>query len=514
VPTFSPASSLSPSELEHFAHCANLRVGLTASARQAITRSHAVLRRLRERGTPIYGSTTGFGPFVTFKSGGADSAEHAIGLLEHLGAGAGEPAPREVVRAAMVVRVLTVARGYSGINPSVVTAYLDLVNSGATPVVPSIGSLGASGDLIPLAHIARPLVGRGLVTMAGKRLTGRRFLLRHKKAPARLEPRDALALVNGTSFSTAYAALSLAKAWRLLLAAERLTAFAYVTLRCNDQALHPMLHQARGQRGQEDSAAAIRAEIKRLGGYRLDPSRPLQEIYSLRCAPQVLGACRAQLTHAEGLVHAEINGVDDNPLIIPPDAAHPDGQAVHGGNFHAQQVAFAADAINAALTQVAILADRQIDLLANPQQNGGAPLLLARHPGRQSGLSGAQITSTAIVSEMRGRCQQHATSSIPTNGGNQDIVPMAATAGRAAYAQTDHLASILAVLAIALLQLNHLRRVDAAPGKPAYRQPDLPAFKPLDADRALHDDIARFAGHFLNLPLGTTNLKKINHELY
>lgn len=483
-------------------------MGLTASARQAITRSHAVLRRLRERGTPIYGSTTGFGPFVTFKSGGADSAEHAIGLLEHLGAGAGEPAPREVVRAAMVVRVLTVARGYSGINPSVVSAYLDLVNSGATPVVPSIGSLGASGDLIPLAHIARPLVGRGLVTMAGKRLTGRRFLLRHKKAPARLEPRDALALVNGTSFSTAYAALSLAKAWRLLLAAERLSAFAYVTLRCNDQALHPMLHQARGQRGQEDSAAAIRAEIKRLGGYRLDPSRPLQEIYSLRCAPQVLGACRAQLTHAEGLVHAEINGVDDNPLIIPPDAAHPDGQAVHGGNFHAQQVAFAADAINAALTQVAILADRQIDLLANPHQNGGAPLLLARHPGRQSGLSGAQITSTAIVSEMRGRCQQHATSSIPTNGGNQDIVPMAATAGRAAYAQTDHLASILAVLAIALLQLNHLRRVDAAPGEPAYRQPDLPAFKPLDADRALHDDIARFAGHFLNLPVSTSNVGK------
>ena len=508
MPTFSPASRLSSSELESFANGSNLRVGLTSSARQAIKRSHAVLRGLRERGTPIYGSTTGFGPFVTFESGGADSSEHAAGLLEHLGAGAGEPAPREVVRAAMVVRVLTVARGYSGINPSVVSAYLDLVNSGATPVVPSIGSLGASGDLIPLAHIARPLIGRGLLTMAGKRITGRRFLLRRKKSPVRLEPRDALALVNGTSFSTAYAALSLAKAWRLLLAAERLTAFAYVTLRCNDQALHPELHKARGQRGQEDSAAAIRAEIKRLGGYRLDPSRPLQEIYSLRCAPQVLGACRAQLTHAEGLIHAEINGVDDNPLIIPPDADHPDGQAVHGGNFHAQQVAFAADAINAALTQVAILVDRQIDLLANPHQNGGAPLLLARHPGRQSGLAGAQITSTAIVSEMRGRCQQHATSSIPTNGGNQDIVSMAATAGRAAYAQTDHLASVLAVLAIALLQLNHLRRVKVAPGEPATDLPDLPPFKPLDADRALHDDIARFAGHFLHLPVSTTNVRK------
>ncbi len=505
MPTFSPDSSLSPLELERFAHCTNLQVGLTSAARQAIKRSHAVLRRLRERGAPIYGSTTGFGPFVTFESGGANSAEHAIGLLEHLGAGAGEPAPRAVVRAAMLVRVLTVARGYSGINPSVVSAYLDLVNSGATPVVPSIGSLGASGDLIPLAHLARPLVGRGLLTMAGKRITAQRFLFQRKQAPARLEPRDALALINGTSFSTAYAALSLAKGWRLLLAAEHLTAFAYVTLRCNDQALHPLLHQARGQRGQEDSATAMREEIKRLGGYKRDPSRPLQEIYSLRCAPQVLGACRAQLTHAEALIHAEINGVDDNPLIIPPDADHPDGQAVHGGNFHAQQVAFASDAINAALTQVAILADRQIDLLANPQQNGGAPLLLARHPGRQSGLAGAQITSTAIVSEMRGRCQQHATSSIPTNVGNQDIVPMAATAGRAAYAQTDHLASVLAVLAIALLQLNHLRRVDAAPGEPASSMPDLPPFKPLDSDRALHDDIARFASHFLNLPAPKTS---------
>ena len=144
MPTFSPDSSLSPLELERFAHCTNLQVGLTSAARQAIKRSHAVLRRLRERGAPIYGSTTGFGPFVTFESGGANSAEHAIGLLEHLGAGAGEPAPRAVVRAAMLVRVLTVARGYSGINPSVVSAYLDLVNSGATPVVPSIGSLAVS----------------------------------------------------------------------------------------------------------------------------------------------------------------------------------------------------------------------------------------------------------------------------------------------------------------------------------------------------------------------------------
>ncbi len=498
--TLNPDSSLLPVDLERFARESKHQVAFGVEARSVVARSHQVFCKLRDRAEPLYGSTTGFGPFVTFDSGadGASSGEHAIGLLEHLGAGFGAPAPTEVVRAAMFIRLLTICRGYSGISPGVVEAYLSLLNSGAVPVVPSIGSLGASGDLIPLAHIARPLVGRGHVAFNGAILSGETFLAQSQSVAVQLEPRDALALVNGTSFSTAYAALALTRAWRLLISAERLCALLFVTLRCNPQALDPVLHQVRGHSGQSESAAAIRAEIARLGGYTLDSSRPLQEIYSVRCAPQVLGACRAQLTHAEFLINAEINGVDDNPLILPGDATCPEGRAVHGGNFFAQQIAFAADAINAALTQVAVLVDRQIDLLANPHQNGGAPLLLAREPGRQSGLAGAQLTATALVSEMRGRCQQHATGSIPSNCGNQDIVPMAATAARAAYDQTEHLSGVLAVLALALLQLNHLRREGVAPGEAAAHLPSLPEFVPLDADRALHGTIGQFSNFFLH----------------
>jgi histidine ammonia-lyase/tyrosine ammonia-lyase len=494
----SPESRLSFAKVESFANQTGIEIALSESAQVALADNHRVFCRLRDSGTPIYGITTGFGPFVSHTSGGGSGQEHAIGLLEHLGAGAGDPAPACVVKAAMLLRLQTFARAQSGINPEVAFALLRMLNLDAIPVVPSIGSLGASGDLVPLAHIARPLLGRGTVSFCGKILSGEEYLVMSGTAAVSMEPRDALALVNGTSFSTAYALHALARAWRLLQTSERLTALLFASLRCSTQPLHPALHLARGHTGQINSASAIRDEIAKLGGYSVDPSRPLQEIYSLRCAPQVLGACRSQLAYAQSIIDEEIHGVDDNPLILDPDAEHPLGQAVHGGNFHAQQVAFAADAINAALTQIGILAERQIDLIGNPQQNGGAPMLLARYPGRQSGLAGAQLTATALVSEMRGRCFNHATSSVPSNCGNQDIVPMAATAGRAAFAQTDHLSSILGIMALSIIQLDHLRKEGAAPGMPFAELPDFPEFTPLNEDRALHDVIARFARHFLN----------------
>lgn len=497
--TLSPDSRLSFAEVEAFANQSGTQVALSDTCETALAENHRVFCGLRDSGASIYGTTTGFGPFVGYNSGGSASGEHAIGLLEHLGAGAGDPAPANVVKAAVLIRIQTIARARSGINPKVAAAMLQLLNSGAIPWVPSIGSLGASGDLVPLAHIARPLVGRGSLFFRGKIISAQDYLAMTQSSAVDLEPRDALALVNGTSFSTAYAVHALARAWRLLLAAERLTALLFTSLRCSVQAIHPELHSARGHVGQMESAAAIRDEISKLGGYVFDPSRPLQEIYSVRCAPQVLGACRSQFSYAQMIIDTEINGVDDNPLILGPDKDHPFGQAVHGGNFHAQQVAFAADAVNAALTQIGILTERQIDLLANPQQNGGAPLLLARRPGSQSGLAGAQLTATALVSEMRGRCLHHATSSVPSNCGNQDIVPMAATAARAAFAQTEHLASILGVLALSIVQLDHLRREGVAPGQPLSELPDFPEFAPLNEDRALHGSIASFAQHFLNV---------------
>jgi histidine ammonia-lyase/tyrosine ammonia-lyase len=308
--------------------------------------------------------------------------------------------------------------------------------------------------------------------------------------PVTLSRRDALALVNGTSFLAAYAGLAVARAGRLIERAEALTAWLFALLGCGAESLDPRLHNAKGHAGPRISAAAMRDEAMRLG-YKRDPSRPLQEIYSIRCAPQILGACRDQLIYARRSIEDEMNGISDNPLIVD------EPRALHGGNFHAQHVAFAADALNAALTQAAVLAERQTDALLNSRVNGGGPPLLAARPGPNSGLAGAQLTATALVAEMRLRAQAIATFSIPTNGGNQDVVPMAALAARSAYAQTGNLARVLAILGMALAQLSALRLEGIAPGRHVSPPPWMPPFKPLLEDRAVKGDIGRIARTWL-----------------
>jgi tyrosine ammonia-lyase len=238
--------------------------------------------------------------------------------------------------------------------------------------------------------------------------------------------------------------------------------------------------------------ATAKCSKYRSGGPFEDTGRPLQEIYSLRCAPQVLGACRENLDHARRLVEVEINGVSDNPLFF-------EGPAVaHGGNFHGQQIAFAADALNAALVQVAVLAERQLDALVSPGvTNGHAPLLLAWEPGPHSGLAGAQLTATALVAEMRAHGGPAATLSIPTNGGNQDVVSMGTLAARLAYAQTERLAGVLGILALALTQYAHLQAHGKAPGAPTPPIEGLPEIAGLNEDRPLRDDIARLSTYLL-----------------
>ena len=438
----------------------------TESATPRIAESHTNFMRHTATGIPIYGTNTGFGPHVVTQTSGGEAQGAA--LIAHLGAGFGSAAPNAVVRATMLLRLHTVGQGYSGASPNAVTAYRDLLHSGVFIAVPETGSVGASGDLVPLSHIAR-------VLMESLPLSGR----------------DALALVNGTSFTTAYAALAVARTTRLLTIAETLTGWLYRLLGARPDALGETLNTLRGHPAQAESAANIRREAERFGANYADDSRPLQEVYSIRCAPQVLGAIRTQIAYARSVIEAEINGVDDNPVITETGV-------LHGGNFHAQAVAFAADALNAAVTQIAVLAERQIALLCTPSQhNDFAPLLLAFEPGRDSGLAGAQITATALVAEMRGSCQCYAVSSIPTNADNQDVVPMATLAAQAAYRQIARLSGVLAVLHIALCQLDFLRHEHKATGKASPAPPHFPAWQPLRADRALYDDIRRVAETFL-----------------
>jgi len=391
----------------------------------------------------------------------------------------------------MIARAQAVAQGHSGLAPDVFIQYLRVLQRGIVPAVPTIGSVGASGDLIPLAHIARVLTGEGRVLDDGVARPAAPALNAAGLSVTDLSGRDALALVNGTSFMTAYAALALARTQRLLQRAEALTAWIYQALGATTQPLDPRLHQARGHRGQRESAAAIRAALNDLGGTP-EAGRHLQEIYSIRCAPQIVGACRDQVNYVRRMVETELNGVNDNPVFCPASDAGP-ARALHGGNFQGQQIAFAADALNAALTQTALLAERQLDALLTPSVNGGAPLLLAWTPGATSGLAGAQITATALAAEMRTATQAHGVSSIPTNGGNQDIVSMGTLAARRAYEQTSRLAHILATLGLALAQLHALRAGGHADGPESPPPAWMPPFEPIVDDRPLRAEVEQLA---------------------
>lgn len=493
----SPTLSLGPDEhltseaLERAAHDPETCVHLTSAAETALSSARAALTEVRDEGEPVYGVTTGFGPLHEYTADAHDPTDHGNGLLAHLGTGSGDLADPAVVRAMMTARLQALVQGHSAIRPATVEGVVAIWEANLIPAVPEIGSLGASGDLTPLAHVARACTGRGrMLDDDGTPVDARAALDHAGVAPLSLDARDALALVNGTSFMTGTAGLAVARGKRLLQRAEALTGWAYRLLGCSLEALDPRLHEARGQAGQVESAAAIRSEATRDGPAERD-ERPLQEVYSLRCAPQVLGAARDQLEYVRTLVERELNGVNDNPVMDPEAPA-----ALHGGNFQGQQVAFAADALNEALTQVGVLAERQIDLLLSPDQNGGAPPLLAWDPGPTSGLAGAQLTATALVAELRQNAQMAGTSSIPTNDDNQDIVSMGALAARTAHEQTDHLAPILAVLGLALSQLTHLRAEGRADG-PAPPPPDwMPPFEPVVEDRALRQEIEQVAGQW------------------
>lgn len=498
-----PDTCLSAENVERWAESAYPDARLSQTARIAMDASVKRLEVLRECETPMYGVTTGFGPFVRFDSAEGGSENHGAGLIAHLGAGWGPDAPPVVVWAAQLIRAQSLAQGYSGVAPALLEAYLELPRRGIAACVPQIGSVGASGDLIPLAHIARVLTGDGAVYLAGERVAAQTALVQTGLAPRALSGREALSLTNGTSFLTAYAALAISRSARLLRRAEQITGWAYRLLGARSAALDARLHRARGHKGQAQSARNIRLEAARFGPEWEDATRPLQEIYSLRCAPQVLGACRENLDFARRLVECEINGVSDNPLLVPGPSDDAPPECLHGGNFHGQQVAFASDALNAALTQAAVLAERQIDLLVTPgTTNEHAPLLLSWEPGPYSGVAGAQITATALVAEMRAHAQPHATFSIPTNAGNQDVVSMGTLAARQAFEQTERFAAVLSVLALTLAQLDFLRRESRASGRPSPVPPGLlppNGFTGLRADRPLQSDIAHIAGHLLRV---------------
>ena len=433
----------------------------------------------------VYGSTTGFGALVGY-AGRPDLRDQADNTLAHLGAGHGPDLDPALVRATLLIRARSLAQGASGVSPHVVDALAAMLGTGFAPAVPRYGSVGASGDLIPLGAAAQALRGRGHAYLDGLRLPAAEALERAGLTPLPLDGRDALALVNGTSLTTAALALALSGARAAHRAAQRLTCLLADLLGCDPQFLDERLIRRFHHPGAVDVAAAMRAALV---GATPSGTRALQEPYSIRCSPQLLGAAEDALRYIDGVVAADLAGVSDNPLFFPADDA-----VVHGGNFFGQPAAFAADLLTAVLAQVGNLAERQLDLLVDPARNGGLPPMLAAGPGRQHGLQGVQLAATALVAEIRRDAMPAGMQSLPTNLHNQDVVPFGTQAALRALDQVALLRLICGSLALGLRQAVHVgARRPAGAGTAALLRELEQAIPPIDPDRPLEADVRRAA---------------------
>ncbi|NUT90722.1 MAG: aromatic amino acid lyase [Saccharothrix sp.] len=455
-------------------------VGPTVRAR--VDRGRKYLRAvLADDERPVYGAKTGFGALVGF-AGRADEADQCDNTLAHLGAGQGPDLPAGIVRASLLVRAWSLAQGVSGVSGHVVDGLAAMFATTFVPAVPRYGSVGASGDLIPLAYATQALRGRGHAYVDGERLPADEALRRTGLSPLSLDGRDALALVNGTSVTTAATTLALDHVRASHRAIQDLTCLLVDVLGADPGFLDPRLIAAYRHAGAVAVADHMRGV---LAGTEPSGTRPLQEPYSIRCSPQLLGAAEDALRYVDGVVAADLAGVSDNPLFFPDDDL-----VAHGGNFFGQPAAFAADVLAMVTATLGNLAERQLDLLVDPVRNTGLPPMLAAGPGRQHGLQGVQLATTALVAEIRRAATPAGTQSLPTNLHNQDVVPFGTQAALRAVEVADLLRLLCGSLALGLRQAVHVGgRRPTAPGCAALLDALAAAIEPVDPDRPLDADV-------------------------
>ncbi|MCK6480666.1 MAG: histidine ammonia-lyase [Planctomycetes bacterium] len=404
------------------------RLRLSPAAWRRVERSRAVVDRLAASGRTVYGVNTGFGKFQDVVIPREGLGRLQLNLLRSHAAGVGPPLSPWEVRLALALRANTLARGHSGVSPAVLRALLRLFGSGVLPVVPSQGSVGASGDLAPLAHLALVLVGEGEATFGGRRMGGGEALAKAGLAPVRLGPKDALALINGTQVTNALGLSALVFADALAVAADVAAAMSVEALRGSARPFLSRVQEVRPHPGQAASAANLRRLFRgsRTFASHAKPHGKVQDPYSLRCVPQVHGASRDVLGFALGTALREANASTDNPLVFPGE----EEETVSAGNFHAQPLALAFDAAAMAAAELASISERRIEQMVNPDLSGGLPPFLARQGGLESGMMIVQVTAAALVSENKILCHPASVDSIPTSGNQEDHVSMGTTAAR------------------------------------------------------------------------------------
>jgi histidine ammonia-lyase len=404
--------------------------GLADQARERMTAARDLVERAAHGSREhTYGVNTGFGRFVAVAIPEEQTEELQLRLLRSHACGVGEPYPDEVIRAAMLLRANALAKGNSGARVETVELLLELLVRGAIPVVPSRGSVGASGDLAPLAHLALPLVGEGEARVEGQRMSGADALARLGLEPVRLAAKEGLSLVNGTQFMAAMLALGIVRARRLARAADIACALSLEALQGSRTSFLPQIHALRPLRGQQAAAANVLRLLE--GSAIIEAHRwcdKVQDAYSLRCAPQVHGASRDLLDYAENTAGVELNAATDNPLVLVDDE-----ELVSNGNFHGQPLAFALDALAMAVSELANISERRIERLVNPNLSDGLPAFLTTDGGLNSGFMIPQYVAASLVSENKSLCHPASVDSIPTSAGQEDHVSMGNASGLKAW---------------------------------------------------------------------------------
>lgn len=464
-------------------------VELSDTARRRVIECRKLVESLVEDGKVVYGITTGFGKFSDVHISPDDAAELQVNLIRSHACAVGQPLPEATVRALMLLRANAVAKGYSGIRPDTLQLMIDCLNRGVHPVVPEQGSLGASGDLAPLSHLALVLMGEGEAFYQGERLPGGEALQKAGLHPITLQAKEGLALINGTQVMTSIGALSYVQAQHLAKAADIIAAMTVECLRGIPDAFDHDVHRVRPYPEQIGVAANLRTL---LDGSRLTTRQGelrVQDAYSLRCLPQVHGATRQVLGYAYDKLAIEINAATDNPLLFLED-----GKVISGGNFHGQPIAFAMDFLKIGISELANISERRTERLVNPALSGGLPGFLSHNPGVASGLMIPQYVAASLVSENKVLAHPASVDSIPSSANQEDHVSMGTTAARHAAQVIQNAAKVLSIeLICAAEALEFLDADQLAPATKVLYDRLRAVVPPILEDRSTTNDIETVA---------------------
>jgi histidine ammonia-lyase len=480
-------SALTLEEVERVALDAE-EAAIAPAAMEKMRASRAVVERLAAGDEAVYAVNTGVGLLADTRIPAADLERLQRNVVRSHACGAGEPLPLPNVRAMMLIRANVLAGGLSGIRPVVAERLCDLLNRGVTPVVPARGSVGASGDLAPLAHMALVIIGEGEAEYQGRRMDGGEALQAAGLEPLTLASKEGISLVNGTQAMLGIGSLELLAAERLTGVADIACALSLDALRGTPRAFDSRIHAARPHPGQVASARHLENLLE---GSEIRAShaacRRVQDAYSLRCAPQVHGAVRDALAEARRVFSIELNSATDNPLVFGDEI-------LSGGNFHGQHLALALDSMSIALAALAGISERRIDRLVNPALNEGLPAFLANHPGLESGFMMLQVTAAALMAEIRVLATPASPGSITTSGNKEDFVSMGMTSAIKLQQALENTRTILAIeLMTAAQALEYLRPLKSSPVLEGVRAELAAVSPPRSEDRPFSADVAAVA---------------------